>query len=250
MHRDAFLALGFLAAGACTSDEPLPPQYLGQFHVTSTLDAADGTSIGSIFGNIHVPDGFEPTARIGDCAYFGERQSAGIELGTLIVTGVGAPAVVEPTSFIDGMLYLGSLEPDTIPEGTSVVAMLSHPTTDATTVEAVAPAPLTGVSLPGTIALTSAPAITWQAGDGERVDITLSVMGLGTSQTVTCKTDDTGSFTFPPDVLTMIEGTDSEGVLSVRRANTGTTVAPERAVDAEVRLFVESEVYRAVTVAR
>lgn len=252
MDRFSLFAVGLVVVSACAAEEQPAPRFTGIVRVTERVEATQSINSASIFGKIDDPSGFEPTASLEGCDYFGEQPGAGISMGTLSVSGLVAPVVVEPSSFFDGELYVESLEPDSIPEGALIVATFTQPNTsaDPVSIEAVAPAALAAVTMPETVVLTSSPTITWQAGSGDEVAVTLRVDGLGTSQTITCLTQDTGTFTFPPGVLAMIDGTESQGSLSITRANGGTTVDNQPQVDAELKLAVQSEVFRTVALSR
>jgi hypothetical protein len=220
------IGVALVATTACAEDAP-PLRYRGAIQVTET---ASNTSV---FGRITIPEELAPTASTGGCDYFATRQRAGVTLGSLTLEGLNARAVIEPTSFIDGMLYLGTLDADAFADGAQVTGTLDE-ARGPVAIVALAPSTLTSVILPAQLSRSNPTVITWQAGDGDDVEVALSSIGLGTSQELRCTTPDTGSFTFPTAALDLLDTEGDDVTLSVTRRTRGHTAS--ELADAEIDL--------------
>ncbi|NVB83393.1 MAG: hypothetical protein HOV81_33785 [Kofleriaceae bacterium] len=210
-------------------------------HVTEVTHMASGTVSGDIFGRITIPSELTPTARAANCDYFGTRQSAGVTFGTLTVSGMSSPVVVEPRGFIDGSLYLATLSASERPtEGTTIEATLDD-WTGPVSVDAIAPSSLGSVVFPTSVSATSGGEITWEAGTGDEIQISIGVPGPGREQSLRCATGDTGSFTIPVEAIALIEGEHETVQVSVTRRNVGQTAS--QPADLLLNLAVESQVF-------
>src|SRR5215208_3010734 len=106
------LSFAALSTGCVSppTSEPQEPRYTGSMHVTQRLYVRSGTVSGSVFGRITIPSQLTPTATVRNCDYNETRLEAGVTLGNLTVSGFAEPLVIKPFSFIDGMLYIATLD--------------------------------------------------------------------------------------------------------------------------------------------
>lgn len=247
MYRFTLFALGIAVVVTSCASEGEPPElrYTGAMHVTRRLHASSGTNTGTIFGRITIPSQLVPTASVGDCDYYGERLAAGVTLGDLTVTGIAAPIVVKPSSFIDGMLYLATLNDLHQFGADAAIEVVLDDYSGPVTVEATAPATLASVILPP-ISLSSPSTVTWEPGSADELEVAIEVRGLGTQQTILCRTTDTGGFAISPDVLALIKGTHDQALVTITRRNLGQTRSDP--ADLVLNLAVESEVFDTVKI--
>jgi hypothetical protein len=154
---------------------------------------------------------------------------------------MSSPVVVEPGSFIDGTLYLATLSDSQRPaEGTTIEATLDT-FAGPVSVDAIAPSSLGSVVLPTSLSATNGGVITWEAGTGDEIQISIEVSGLGTQQSLTCATGDTGSFTVPAEAIALIEPGHDPALVSVTRRNVGQTAS--QPADLLLNLALESQVF-------
>lgn len=240
------LAIALTSLAACVDQDQPSLRYTGTMHVTQRTYSTNGTVTGGIFGLITIPEELTPTATVDGCDYWGAHRNAGITLGDLTVRGIGPDVVVQPASFIDGMLYVGQYaDTNAYAPGATVHAELAD-TYSTVAVEAPAPELLANVSLPTTLSLSHDATVTWQAGSADEVEVHVEATGLGTEQTLFCATADTGSFTIPAAALAQLGAhhADSANVFVTRR-NLGETASEKS--DVELTLAAETEVFQAAT---
>lgn len=206
-------------------------------HVTDTFDA-NGLVTTGVFGRIVTPSQLVPTASVGNCDYFAMRLPAGIGKGTLTVSGLGEPVMIEPRSFIDGMLYIETLTPHAFGKGDTIEIELAGSSVPVI-LGAPAPESLASVTIPDHISVADGATVSWQAGRGESV-IDLQYESIGRSQTISCHVADTGSFTIPRDVLALVDRSSATAGLSPLRV-TRRSVAQLRSLDEDLELGLSVE---------
>jgi hypothetical protein len=172
-----------------------------------------------------------------ECTPYPKPQS----IGTLSVTGLGAPVEIEPKSSM--LIYQpASLGYPPCTAGEAVAAKAPGLDLEAT---CVAQLELTG---PDPIPVKSGMpvAVSWkpQAGDGTRIRIGLDVSHHGGKKgQIDCEVDDTGSFEIPEPLVTKLISLGLAGfpTINVNRVSVGTSSATPN-----ISLLISSDVTRAV----
>jgi hypothetical protein len=246
MMRLASLVTVALVAVGCASPPEPDLLYTGTMHVTWRTTMG-GAPTGSIFGLITIPSELVPTSSAGGCDYVGSHQAAGVTMGSLTVSGFGNPVVVEPEEFIDGMLYLANFSATPAADTVVTATVAGNEATEPVIVDATIPALVTA-SLPPTISRAAGATVTWPAGNGDEIVITIEVTGLGVEETLSCRTTDSGSFTLTPAALAqLVVHPLDDALLSISRRHVGKTAST--LADLMLNLSVESEAFATLQLA-
>jgi hypothetical protein len=184
-----------------------------------------------------------PTATAGECSYYASPQATrGLSAGAIAISGTTTPLAMTPEGTAPDVGYATSPSPPPTPlftPGAAIEIDAAGADTPAFTATVTAPTPLAAYTPPSAFSRAAPPTLTWTAGAGDEIFVTMFLAPSFTS--LRCVTADDGTFTFSAATIALIPGSETETFVTLTRLGTSEQTVDGFAMRAQLLAAVSTE---------